>query len=88
MWWVESEEDLRAMVGRFVEVFMRRGLKFNADKSRVMVLNGEERLECEVHVDGIRLEQGFQIWGICTLSGNLRGYIRSERITTTVQYMM
>ena len=50
----ESEEDLRAMVGRFVEV-CRRGLKVNAGKSKVMVLNGEEGLECEVHVDGTHL---------------------------------
>ena len=28
----ESEEDLRAMVRRFVEVCRRRGLKFNASK--------------------------------------------------------
>ena len=34
----------------------RRGLKFNACKSKMMVLNGEEGLECEVHVDGIHLE--------------------------------
>ena len=52
----ESEEDPRAMVGRFVEVGRRRGLKVNAGKSKMMVLSGEEGLECEVHVDGIRLE--------------------------------
>ena len=52
----ESEENLMLMVGRFAEVCRRRGLKFNAGKSKVMVLNGEEGLECEVHVDGIRLE--------------------------------
>ena len=34
----------------------RRGLKVNADKSKVMILNGEEGLECEVCVDRIRLE--------------------------------
>ena len=34
----------------------RRGLKFNASKSKVMVLNGELGLKCEVHVDGIRLK--------------------------------
>ena len=51
----ELEEDLRTMVGQFVEVCRRRGLKLNAVKSKVMVLNGEERLECEVHVDGIHL---------------------------------
>ena len=51
----ELEEDLRAMVGCFIEVY-RKGLKVNADKSKVIVLNGEERLECEVHVHEIRLE--------------------------------
>ena len=35
------------MVGWFVEV-CRRDLKINADKSRVMVLNGVEGLGCEV----------------------------------------
>ena len=52
----ESEEDLRAMSGRFAEVCRIRGLKENAGKSEEMVLNGEEGLECEVHVDKIRLE--------------------------------
>ena len=46
----ESKEDLRAMVGLFVEVCRRRGLKVNTGKSKVMILNGE------VYVDGIRLE--------------------------------
>ena len=45
-----SEYDLRAMVRRFVEL-CRRDLKDNTDKSKVMVLNGEERLEGEVIVD-------------------------------------
>ena len=53
---VESEENLRVMVGWFTEMCRRRGLKVNASKSKVMVMNGEEGLECEVHVDGIRLE--------------------------------
>ena len=52
----ESEEDLKVMVGRFCEVSQRRGLKVNTGQSKVMVLNGEEGLECEVHVDGIHLE--------------------------------
>ena len=38
----ELEEDLRVMVGRFVELCRRRGLKVNADKSKGMVLGGEE----------------------------------------------
>ena len=52
----ESEEDLRAMVGWFVEVFRRRELKVNAGKSKVMIMNGEEGLECEVYIDRALLE--------------------------------
>ena len=52
----ESEENLRVNVGRFAEVCRRRGLKFIAGKIKVMIMNGEEGLECEVHVDGVRLE--------------------------------
>ena len=52
----ESEEDLRVMVGWLVEVCRKRGLKVNAGKSWVMELNGEEGLECEVHVDRNHLE--------------------------------
>ena len=52
----ESEEGLRAMVGWFVEVCRLRGLKINAGESKVMVINGEDGLECEVHVNGVRLE--------------------------------
>ena len=44
------------MLGRFAEVCRRRVLKVNTGKSKVMILNGVEGLECEVHVDGIRLE--------------------------------
>ena len=39
VWCSESEEDLRAMVGYFVEV-CRRDLKVNAGKGKVKVLNG------------------------------------------------
>ena len=34
----------------------RRRLKFNAGKSKVMVMNGKEGLKDEVHVDGIHFE--------------------------------
>ena len=44
----------------FAEVCIRRGLKINTGKSKLMVLNGEEGLDCEVHVDGIRLELVFE----------------------------
>ena len=54
--YIESEEDLRVMVGRFAEVCRSRGLKVNGGKRKVMVLNGEEGLQCEVYIDGICLE--------------------------------
>ena len=38
-----------------------RGLKVNASKSKVMVLNEEEELEYEVHVDGIHLEHVYKL---------------------------
>ena len=48
---------------RFVE---GGGLKVNAGKSKVMVLNGGEGLKCELHVDGIRLEHlRILIFGVC-----------------------
>ena len=33
-------------------MYRERGLKVNADKSKVMVLGGEEGLGCEIRVDG------------------------------------
>ena len=53
---VVSRKDLRAMVRRIPEVCRRRSLKVNTSNSKVMVLGGEEGLECEVCIDGIRLE--------------------------------
>ena len=52
----ESEVDLRAIGGSFIEVCRRRGLKVSAGKSKVMLLGGEEGLECEVWVNRISLE--------------------------------
>ena len=52
---IELEEDLKVMVGWYVEV-CRRGLKVNAGKTKVMVMNGEERLDLEVHIDRVHLE--------------------------------
>ena len=39
-----------------VELRRRRELKVNVSKGKVKVINGEEGLEREVHVDGVRLE--------------------------------
>ena len=36
----ESKEDLRVIMGRFVEMCRRRGLKINLGKTKVMVLKG------------------------------------------------
>ena len=52
----ESEEDLIAMVERFAEVCRSKGLKVNAGKSQVMILNGEDGIVYEVHINGIHLE--------------------------------
>ena len=49
-----SEKELKATVGRFIEVCRIRGLKVNAVKSKVMLLGGEEGLECEVCINGWR----------------------------------
>ena len=49
----KSEEDLRAMVGYSVELCRRRSLKVTA----VMVLNGEEGLECKIYINRIPLKQ-------------------------------
>ena len=50
----ESEKDLRAKEGHFVEVCRRRCLKVDASKSKVTALGGEEGLNCEDRIDGIR----------------------------------
>ena len=50
------KKTFRTMAGRFVKVFKKRDLKVNTDKSKVMVLNGKEGLECEDLVDEMRLE--------------------------------
>ena len=53
-------------VEHFLEV-CRRGMKVSGNKSKVMVLVGEERLECEVHVDcgTIRASVMVQIFWEC-----------------------
>ena len=52
----ELEKELRSMVGWFVEVCRRRGLKVNAVKSKGMALNGEEGLECDWRRIGMKGE--------------------------------
>ena len=45
------EKNLRAMVGQFVEMCKSRGLKVNASKSKVMLLNREEGFKYEVCIN-------------------------------------
>ena len=54
----ESEEDLSAMMEVLLRCVKKKVLKFNASRSKVMVLGGEEGLEFEVEVcvDEIRLK--------------------------------
>ena len=61
------EEDLKVKLERSVDVCRVKVLKVNADKSKVMVLGDEERLECEVLVHGTQLEHvsEFKYLGVC-----------------------
>ena len=47
----ESKEESKVRVGCFVGMCRRRGLIVNANNSKLMMLFGEEVLECEIHVD-------------------------------------
>ena len=44
------------MMGCFVEGCRRRIVKVNANKIKMMVLGREEGLECEIRVNGSRME--------------------------------
>ena len=83
----ESEEDLREIAGLFVEVCRRKGLKVNAGKSKVKVLNGEEGLECEVYVDGIRLEQvsEFKYLGCVLYKAGIDGTECSRKVASAIR---
>ena len=48
---------MEVIAGRFLEECRERGLKVNVGKSKVMVLDKEEGLECEICVAGTQLEK-------------------------------
>ena len=89
----DQEKDLWSMVVRFVEVCIRRDLKFNAGKSKVMALSGQKGLECELCVDGIHLEHvsEFKYLG-CALDksgideAGCRGKFSGRRVTDVTVY--
>ena len=61
------EEDLKVVVGHFVEVCRRRDLKVDTNKSKVIVLSGEKELECEIHMwmgHNYSKCQGSNIWDV------------------------
>ena len=68
----ESKENLRAMVRWFVDVCRGISMKVSAGKIKVMVLNGEEGLECEVYVDGFRLEHVLELKYLGCVFGRIR----------------
>ena len=45
-------ENLKVMMRNFVKI-SRRDMKVNANKRKVMVIEGEEGLEFEIHVDWV-----------------------------------
>ena len=67
-----------------MEVCRRRGLKVNAGKRKVMILNGEEGLECKVHVDGIRLEHvsDFKYLGCVLDESGTDGAVCSKKVAS------
>ena len=52
MLFAEQEDDLRIMMGYFVELCKRRCVKLNKDKSKETVLGSENGSVDEVNVDG------------------------------------
>ena len=52
----ESERELRELIDKFNRVCKRRGLKVNADKSKVMIMGGTEDDKCEIKLNGQVLE--------------------------------
>ena len=51
VWGVEGR--IEGNGGTFFEVYRGQGLKVNGGMNKVMVVGGEERVECEVCIDGI-----------------------------------
>ena len=69
----EVEQNLKVMVEPFVGVCRRRGLKVKADKSKVIVLDGEGGVECGIRVDVARWDQvsEFKYFG-CVLDNQVQ----------------
>ena len=77
-------------MGWFVEVYRRRDLKVNAGKSKVMLRNGVERLECEVHADWIRFEGAskFKYLGCTDRAEYSRKVDSGRRVVDAIRYLV
>ena len=66
------------------------GLKVNAGKSKVMIMNEEERLECEVHVDGVHLEHvsKFKYWGYVLVEAGTDGVECSRKVASAIRSLV
>ena len=68
------------MVGRFVVVCRRRGLKFNACKNKGMVVGREEGLICKVLLYGTKFEHMSEF--------KYMGYVLNESYTDGAEYVV
>ena len=55
-WYYAVNQKRIWAVGHFLEKLRRRNMKENTDKSKMIVLGGQERSVCKVIVDGRQLE--------------------------------
>ena len=56
--------------GQWWDIFLTC-VEVNADRNKVMVLNGEERLECEVYMTGMIgacMCQNLNAWAVCWMN--------------------
>ena len=75
----------------FVEACRKRSVKVNAGKNKVVVLGGEEGLECEVLVDGTRLEHLLELntWGVFRMNQvQMSSVVGSWRVRATLQVLL
>ena len=76
-------------MGQFVKVYRSRP-KVNAGKSKVIVMNEEEGLECEVHIDGVHLEyiSEFQYLGCILDEVGIDGAESSRKVAGAIRSLV
>ena len=53
----ESKEDLQEMINELNQKCIEYGMSLNAKKTKVMVIDKKEQIECEIKVENKELEQ-------------------------------